>query len=300
MAAIPAIVLVWIFGGVSFILHERGAAGMPDTVLVEESTIGSFHHATRLTISPQGGLYIVDGASNALVFIDGKTAKVTTVGGYGWTSATFDRPSSVSTDGLNVYVADEANHRIQRFDRNLNFISSFSTRDTSYVSARFGFPAGAALSRQGDLFILDTENQRVVKFNSRSQFERSFGGIDQERGRIRQPVKIVVSPSDRVFVLEPDRVLEFDYVGNHIRTVGEGVLRGAIGMDITENTLLVAAADTLYWFTPSGQLGHLTPVRFILTSLPLAPVQDVAVTRDRFYILGRERVHVFRMMEEGR
>src|SRR3972149_6290208 len=108
MAAIPAIVLVWIFGAVSFTFHERSAAGMPDTVLVEESTIGSFHHATRLAVSPQGSLYIVDEAGNSLVVIDGKTAKVTTIGGYGWTSGTVDRPSPVSPDGLNVYVADEA------------------------------------------------------------------------------------------------------------------------------------------------------------------------------------------------
>lgn len=294
MATLPAIVSVWVLGA------SLAVAGAPDTVLVEEATVGSFRHAARFVISPHGGFYVVDVENNSLVFIDGKTSRVTTIGGYGWTPGSFDRPTSVSTDGLNVYVTDEANHRVQRFDRNLNFISSLSTRDTSLVSARFGFPAGAALSRQGDLFILDGENMRVVKFNARSQFERSFGGIDQERGRIRQPVKIVVAPSDRVYVLEPDRVLEYDFVGNHIRTVGEGILRGAVGLDVTDNTLLVATADTLHWFTLSGHLRHSTPVHLIISSLPLTPVQDVIVTRDRFYILGRERVHVFRLMGEGR
>lgn len=291
MATLPAIASAWLLGA------GMALASEPDTILVEEATAGSFQRAVRLSVTPQGALYVVDAEANSIVSLDARGKVVATIGGYGWTSGTFDRPTSVTTDGLNVYVADFANHRIQRFDRYLNFISSLSTRDTNVVQARFGAPAGAALSRLGDLFILDTENMRVVKFNGRSQYERSFGGLEQERGRIRRPVKVVVTPSDRVFVLEPDRVLEFDFVGNFIKTIGEGILHGAIGLDATNSAIVVAMADTIHWFTHSGQLRHSIPVRFILSSLPLAPVQDIAVTRDRFYILGGGRVHVFRRTE---
>ena len=127
----------------------------PDTMLVEQKTLGSFQRATRLITNPQGWIYVLDSERNLVVLMKGDEGPSSSVGGYGWSSTTFDEPTGLATDGLNVYVADRGNHRLLRFDRSLNFISSFVTRDTSLLAARFGSPLGVALSRLGDLFVLD-------------------------------------------------------------------------------------------------------------------------------------------------
>lgn len=291
MAAFLAIILLLVFG------NEVGFGSVPDTLFVEEYAFGSFENATRLCVGPQGWVYVIDEAKNAVTLFKDRTTDPVVVGGYGWTSTTFDRPTSISTDGLNVYVADYGNHRIQRFDRNLNFISSFLTRDTAVVAARFGYPAGAALSRLGDLFILDAENIRIVKFTSQSHFERSFGTIEDERGKLRQPVKIGIAPNDHIFVLEPDNLLEYDYFGNYLRTIGKGVLNAARGFDITSNGICVGTDSTLFWFSLSGDLTTVTPLTFILTGSPILPLHDVAVTKDRLYILSASKVSVFKITE---
>ena len=174
-------------------------AEAPDTMLVEQKAVGSFQRATRLITNPQGWIYVLDSERNLVVLMKGDEEASSSVGGYGWSSTTFDQPTGLATDGLNLYVADRGNHRLVRFDRSLNFISSFVTRDTSLLAARFGSPLGVALSRLGDVFVLDGENLRVVKFAANMQYKRSFGDIDDQRSRLRQPIKILISPDDRVF-----------------------------------------------------------------------------------------------------
>jgi hypothetical protein len=288
MAALLAVVFV-------IILPDRAtAAASSDTLFVEENIVGSFQHATRVTLLPSGGVAVVDAGTNSIIVYPRLDGEPLVVGGYGWTTTTFDTPTSVATDGLNIYVADFGNHRVQRFDRRLNFISSLSTRGTGETEAQFGYPVGVALSRQGDLFVLDSENLRVVKFTARSTPERTFGGIEQERGRLRRPLKIVVTEDDRVFVLEPDRVLEFDSFGNFVRSVGEGVFRQASGCAWGEERLVVSSHDSLFWFDTAGRYVNVTPIHHLISSLPIGPVEDVAVTSNRLYILGRQRLGVFR------
>ncbi len=204
MGPFPQIIALLLGSGITHI----GVS--PDTSIIEVQTLGSFQQASRITTNPQGWMYVTDAGRNLVIRLKGDESVNTSVGGYGWSPTTLDKPTGLATDGLNLYVSDYGNHRLQRFDSNLNFISSFATRDTSFTDARFGYPLGVALSRLGDLFVLDGDNVRVVKFIGNVRYGRSFGDIDDRRSRLRRPEKILVGPNDHVFVLEPDRLLEFD------------------------------------------------------------------------------------------
>jgi DNA-binding beta-propeller fold protein YncE len=290
MAAISSIAALLLVVTNALLAHP------PDTLFVEQRAVGSFQQASRLTVSPQGWIYVIDAERNAVFLLNERDSAVAAVGGYGWTATTFDRPTGIATDGLNVYVSDCNNHRIQRFDRFLNFVSSFSTRDTDAVTARFGYPLGVALSRLGDLFILDGDNSRVVKFVGSTVFERSFGGIDDQRGKLERPIKILVGSNDHVYVLEQGRVLEYDYFGNYVQTIGLGILSDAAGFDVGEGSIVVAAKDTLYWFSDRGQLLRLIPAATLLTSAPLGPLEDVALFRHRLYLLTSKRLFLFNVV----
>jgi len=261
-----------------------------DTVLREDYVVGSFQNATRIAQNAQGWLYVVDTEANTVFQLRSPRDEPRSVGGYGWGATSFDRPLGLTTDGLSLYVADYNNHRIQRFDRNLNFLSSFSTRDTNVAAARFGFPSGVALSRLGDLFILDSENLRVVKFTASLQFERSFGGIESKQGRLRAPRKILLAPQDRVMVLDDDRLVVFDYFGNFISSVGDGILKDARGFDASANAIVVAAEDSLLWFNYHGALSRIQPLSEVVASAPLSPLQDVVMLNDRVLLLTPHRI----------
>jgi hypothetical protein len=261
-------------------------------MLVEQKTFGSFQRATRLITNPQGWIYVLDSERNLAVLMKGEEEPSSSVGGYGWSSTTFDQPTGLATDGLNLYVADRGNHRVMRFDRSLNFISSFVTRDTSLLAARFGSPLGVALSRFGDLFVLDGENLRVVKFTANLQYERSFGDIDDERSRLRQPVKILISPDDHVLVLEPDRLIEFDYFGQYLRTIAPGRFRDARGFCFVPGGIIVVTPGTLFWFNDRGELVREVRAAEIASESPIGSMEDVAGGTARLLLLTSTRLHI--------
>jgi hypothetical protein len=267
----------------------------PDTSITEVQTVGSFQQASRVTINPQGWMYVTDVARNLVLRLKGDGSTSISVGGYGWTSTTFDKPTGLTTDGLNLYVSDYGNHRLQRFDSNLNFISSFATRDTSFVEARFGYPLGVALSRLGDLFVLDGDNLRVVKFAGDVRYERSFGDIDDQRSRLRSPLKILVGPNDHVFVLEPDRLLEFDYFGHYLRTIGENNFAEACGFCVLRDGIIVVTHAALFWFTDRGELARTIRPSDLQTKLDLGPFEDAEVAGDRLLVLTSTRLHIFKL-----
>jgi len=266
-----------------------------DTTLVEQKALGSFQRATRLITNPQGWIYVLDADRDLVVLMKGEEEPSASVGGYGWSSTTFDQPTGLATDGLNLYVADRGNHRVMRFDRSLNFISSFITRDTSLLAARFGSPLGVALSRLGDLFVLDGENLRVVKFAANMQYERSFGDIDDQRSRLRQPVKILISPDDHVFVLESDRLLEFDYFGQYIRVIGVGSFHDARGFCLVRGGIIIVTPTTLCWFNDRGDLLREIPSAEIVSGSPVGIMEDVMGGADRILLLTSTQLHLVRI-----
>ncbi len=289
MAALAAIVL-------PFLLLPDGPPSSPaDTLLVEGRFFGTFLKATRISADSRGQVFVLDEARDLLIHFDGDQREVS-IGGRGWDGSSFDRPTGMATDGLSLYVSDYGNHRVSRFDRRLTFISALSTRDSAFVPARFGYPAGVALSRQGDLFVLDGENLRVVKFNAQSRFERSFGDREALRGRLRDPRKILVSRFDQVFVLEKNRIVEFDYAGNFVRDFADGIFSDATGVSETRAGVVVSTKRMLLWFDRTGKLTQSMNVELIVSSAPLIPVQDVAVAEDRLYILTPTRVGIFKMV----
>lgn len=294
MAALPSIVALLCAAAGN--LFPSGS----DTLLTELRSIGAFQHAFRLAVNPQVGVYVADADRNQILLLADDGSQALSAGGYGWEASTFDRPTGLATDGLNLFVSDHGNHRIQRFDRSLNFVSSFSTRDTSIAAMRIGYPLGVALSRGGELFVLDGENLRVVKFGPTMRYERSFGDIDDRRARLRRPLKILVGHNDHVFVLEPDRLLEFDMFGQYLRAIGEGVISEAKSFAFLPSGFIILSRDALQWFSERGEETDAHRTNDLLSESPIGPLEDAVVAGDQLYLLTTTRLHVFRISGSGR
>jgi DNA-binding beta-propeller fold protein YncE len=164
-------------------------------------------------------------------------------------------------NGIDVFVADYGNHRVQRFDRNLAFVSSFSTRNRPNLDDRlpegragFGYPTDIAVSRHGDLFICDGENSRILKVIGLSKIEKTFGGFDAGKGLLHKPSQLEIGPNDNVYVHDGQRVVVFDNFGNFIRVIGEGVFAGTIYISADETGLIVLSDQNLLFFDRDDRL----------------------------------------------
>jgi hypothetical protein len=290
MAAIFAIAICLIT------MQSPASAQLVDSVLVEDYSIGSFQRATRIVPGTNGTIYILDADENKVSLFSNLQDVPKTIGGFGWSSSSFDKPTGVATDGVNIYISDFGNHRIQRFDRDLNYISSLSTRDTSDVISRFGYPLDVALSEFGDMFILDGENIRVMKFNAQSSFERAFGDINAGKGKLQNPMRLVATNS-RIFVGEKNKVIVYDYFGNYLGSIGEGIINNLNGFTMLTNGLLVASNDTIWWFTREGALQRSSSLNNIISGERIDQIQDVACNGKRLFILSPHKIHVFKMSD---
>ena len=219
------------------------------TARVAAQTESRTIRGTGLDVDLYSNIYVIDAAQDILRLYAPDRSLVREIGGPGWGNDQFDHPSGVwARNGIDVFVADHQNHRIQRFDRHLNFVSSFSTRDSDVPDDRFGYPLDAALSRLGELYICDGENSRIVKVNGLSQVERTFGGFGAGKGRLEKPTRVEVGPKDRVIVLDGSRVVEFDSFGNFIRELGEGIIRTPVGIFADPDAVAVMDSTMLYCF----------------------------------------------------
>ena len=83
------------------------------------------HDAVAISSDPLGRLYVIDAENDQLLQLSSDGLLLRKIGGYGWSELSFDMPSDISTqNGLDVYVADYGNHRIQRYDQHLNYVST--------------------------------------------------------------------------------------------------------------------------------------------------------------------------------
>ncbi|MEO8399060.1 MAG: NHL repeat-containing protein [Ignavibacteriaceae bacterium] len=177
-------------------------------------SIGSFKNASAFNISSSGFIYVTDSQSNEVFKLDTLGNIIKDVGGYGWKESLFDNPVDVFATALNIYVCDKNNHRLQRFDKDLNFISQLSTRESDNPDEHFGYPLSCAASNQGDLYILDSENKRVIKFDLFGNFIQNFGGYESGQYSLSDPNKLAVSSSNNIFVIDKNGIIIFDQYGN--------------------------------------------------------------------------------------
>jgi tripartite motif-containing protein 71 len=76
-------------------------------------------------------------------------------------------------DSLNIYVADNDNHRIQKFDSSFNYVSQWGSLGTE--NSQFGNSIyQLAVYISGDILVADNDNKRIQKFSPDGTFLASI------------------------------------------------------------------------------------------------------------------------------
>lgn len=261
-----------------------------------------------MDIDPDGNLYIADTGNNRILKCSPRGELLREAGGFGFDREQFDRPVGVwAGNGLDVFVVDYNNQRLERYDKDLNYIASYYSDELQDESLQFGYPTAAGFSSNGEIFLADHEFNRVLRIDSFGKPKASFGDFNWGEGRLSHPAKILLTSRREIFVSDStaEAIVEFDYYGNFVRRFGEGVLRDPAGMaerrakgggqragdflfvaDQGNHRIVCfsAAGEKIFAF---GMPGH-APEQL------LSPA-DVAVSGNRVFVLdtGNNRVQIF-------
>ncbi len=240
---------------------------------------------TQIDVDVYGNVFMLDARAGTLTLYDRGMQIVTQTGGPGWENGRFDEPAGLwARNGLDVFVADFGNHRVQRFDRSLAFVSSLSTRDSQNPRERIGYPADVALSRLGELFICDTENARIAKVNAQNQVESAFGDFGAGRGRLSHPTQVEIGPGQTIVVLDTPRVVLFDSFGNFVSTLPELLFTAPSCLFADQETVALVDSNRVLCFDKSFRPVDSFDVRDILGFSPVR-VFSLVIAGGRWYIL---------------
>lgn len=102
-------------------------------------------------------------------------------------------------------------------------------------NGQFDAPTGLAIGPAGNVYVTDSNNRRVQKFDHNGTYLDQWGSSGTGDGQFNLPADIVVSPGGEVYVADKfnDRIQKFDSSGNFLTKWGS-LGSGAGQFDLTE------------------------------------------------------------------
>ncbi len=117
-------------------------------------------------------------------------------------------------------------------------------------SGQLNMPAGVATDAKGDIWVADTQNDRVAEFNPQGEYLTGFGYEGRGPGTFSKPHGIAVDAKGNVWVADTgnNRIEEFKENGEYVREAGtEGVAAlkepQGIAVDPSGNVWVVDTGD---------------------------------------------------------
>lgn len=164
------------------------------------------------------------------------------------------RNLALAPDG-SAYVADTGNSRIVHLDVEGNVLGAWGSRTPDQqkppAAGTFNEPWGVAVDAQGNVYVSDTWNHRIQKFDAKGTFllEWGTGGLSTEgNDRFWGPRGIAVGPGGNLYITDTGnrRVVVFDPQGKFLFEFSRDAsaqLNEPVGIVISSNNR-VYVADT--------------------------------------------------------
>jgi uncharacterized protein (TIGR03663 family) len=192
------------------------ATVVPPARIVGEpgSAPGQLSEPRGLAADARGNLYVADTKNNRIQMFDGNGQFVRSFGASGSADGQLKEPCGVAVDSDgSVIVADTWNHRIARFGADGSWLGAFADDQRGF----FG-PRAVVLVRES-LYVADTGNKRIVRFDKQWKRVSDWGTSGSGPGQFVEPVGLAADAAGNVYVADTGnhRVQVFDGEGKFLR-----------------------------------------------------------------------------------
>ena len=144
----------------SFSFGEKGSALKQFYQLTFDNERYFFDQPYDVTFDNEGSLYVVEWNGHCIKKLTSSGDYVSKFSSRGSNPGQVSHPTSIMIDNNLVYVSDYGNHRISIFDTNGCFIHCFGKRGSE--QGEFNTPHSITIDSFGNLYVSDTENNRLV------------------------------------------------------------------------------------------------------------------------------------------
>ncbi len=278
----------------------------------EGSAPGQFSQPRGVAVAPDGSVYVVDTGNLRVQKFNAQGKFVAQWGSLGTADGEFAMIQGFGPTGIavgpdgSVYVADTWNHRIQKFDPNGTFLAKWGR----YVSLRQGEPSeqlgfygprALAVDAQGNVYVTDTGNRRIVVFDGSGRLLRQFGSYGRGPGQFDEPIGLAFDKEGNLLVADTKNqrmqrlTADGRYLGEfktHWSTAGINEVYLAVG---PSGDILATdpAGHRILVYDPSGRLK--SEVRSGPSGNLVQPVGIAAAAEGSFYVTDAGRHAVLRL-----
>jgi DNA-binding beta-propeller fold protein YncE len=208
---------------------------------------GQFDGPTDIAIDATGNIYVVDSGNHRIQKFDSTGRFLGKWGTRGSGDGQFETPIGIALDGSGkfVYVTDKGNHRIQKFDVSgptVRFLTKWGSECNLTVTpptgrcldpdgagplqvgdGQFFEPQAIAVDGAGNVYVSDTGNHRIQKFDVNAKFLLKWGRNGFAQGQFDVPRGLAFTKAGILLVVDQNnnRVQEFSADGTFVRQWGE-------------------------------------------------------------------------------
>lgn len=252
--------------------------------LVSESSVFSLDY--------EGNTYILDKENHKLFKFNSQNQFQKEIGGIGWGQLNFDTPVAVDASyGLNIFVSDYYNNRIQRFNRNLEFISSLSGESFQSTNIHFGRPSFLAVDRFSNLYFYDSENKNIMKI--------TFDGLQIKDVRIigdyrlvPHPIQIAITNDDKLYVLESNKISVYDSWGTFLHSLQLEPPQSVRAFCLSEKEIYIVIGDEMIIINHMGEQLNKINIAEYFQLLSSNRIADVKIFQNRLHLLTNKMILV--------
>jgi Uncharacterized conserved protein len=189
---------------------------------------GQLRFPQALAISPKGEVIVADTGNNRVVVFDRAGTYLRSWGMLGAGDRQFNQPVGVAVWNDRVAVADRANERV--CVSTLQGEPVWSVGGFGREEGSFDYPSDVAFDDAGNVYVADSYNNRIQKFDQNGRVVRVWGGWGSFSGLLANPSGIAIRDR-RVFVTDliNHRIQVFDLDGKYMYQWGRHPVTGHEG-----------------------------------------------------------------------
>lgn len=265
-----------------------------DSLLSKTASAGDLMNAVSITVDAKENIYVLDAGADQIVKFDASLNYLKRNGKQGWADGQFDNPTCIdASSGLDIFVSDGKNYRVQRLDLELNFISSLYTNvDDFPTTLKFRTPVASLVLNSRELYVIDQDNKRIVVYKDGKSPSFVFGDYLSGKGQLGNPVKILKDSKNFVYVHDKEQkmILRYDNLGNY---VGRLTVKGLETFTIRNNLVYMYDGNAISVY--NTETNSITGRKYPDLKGIKGKLRDLVVlSEEKYLLLGKNELSLWR------
>ncbi|WP_244241805.1 6-bladed beta-propeller [Leptospira jelokensis] len=253
-----------------------------------------FRNPVDITFDEDGNFYVAGfDTSNVIKFNAAGNPIANWRGGI---TRKLDRPVSLVYHNQKIYIADFSRDEVLVFDLSGSFL--FSIGGPGKGQGQFRGPSSICFDKMGNLYVADSGNGRIQKFNTKQQFVLEITGLGNSK--LINPSGITIE-DQKIYVVDKDKlqVIVFDGDGNTLDTITKPEWKKPRNIRILDNQIFLTDELTGIWTysLTNGEWNQLPKFRdkkgvYRVLFRPFATNMDT--TGSLYFVdFGKHRIDIF-------